>query len=162
VAERDGLELTTIQADMSDLSTFADGSLDLIVNAPSTLFVPTLEPIWRECHRTLRPGGLLMTGFINPDEFVFDADALDHDGTFVVRYPLPYVEHETLTNEQLAQRRADRGMFHFSHTMESQLGGLLRAGFVITDFYEDYRSEADGNPARDYLPSYFVVRAQRI
>ena len=38
----------------------------------------------------------LTSGFVNPDEFVFDTDALDERGEFVVRYALPYVEHETL------------------------------------------------------------------
>jgi hypothetical protein len=40
-------------------------------------------------------------------------------------------------------------MFHFSHSMESQIGGLIAAGFLLTDFYEDRRTEADGNPIRD-------------
>jgi hypothetical protein len=35
----------------------------------STLFAPELDPIWAECGRVLRPGGVLMTGFLNPDEF---------------------------------------------------------------------------------------------
>jgi hypothetical protein len=45
--------------------------------------------------------------------------------------------------------------------MEGQLGGILDAGFVITGFYEDRRTEADGNRIRHYLPSFFVVRAHR-
>ena len=51
-------------------------------------------------------------------------------------------------------------MFHFSHTMEAQLGGILRAGFVVTDFFEDHRPDSDQNPIRDFMPSYFVVRAE--
>lgn len=161
VADRDGLELVTVEADMSDLSMFADEQFDVIVNPPSTLFVPNLEPIWRECHRSLQPDGILMTSFLNPDEFIFDPDALDRDGTFVVRYPLPYVEHETLTPAEQAERQKSGLMFHFSHTMESQLGGILHAGFVITDFYEDRRPESDGNPIRHFMPSVYVVRATR-
>jgi len=53
-------------------------------------------------------------------------------------------------------------MFHFSHTMEAQLGGLTQAGFVITGFYEDRRSAADGNPIRHYIPSYFVACARKL
>jgi SAM-dependent methyltransferase len=160
-AERDGLGIRTVQGDMADLSAFETGSLDLVFNPPSTLFVPELDPIWRECYRVLTADGLLMTGFMNPDEFVFDPDALDEEGVFVVRYPLPYIEHETLSRDELEQRQRDREMFHFSHSMEAQLGGLLAAGFVITGFYEDRRSEADGNPIRHYLPSNFVVRAHK-
>ena len=44
-------------------------------------------------------------------------------------------------------------MFHFSHTMEAQLGGMIDAGFVITGFYEDRRTEEDGNPIRATCPA---------
>jgi ubiquinone/menaquinone biosynthesis C-methylase UbiE len=162
VAERDNLKITLIEGDMSDLSAFEGECFDLIFNPPSTAFVPDLEPVWRECSRVLRMGGLLMTCFGNPDEFVFDPVALDNEGTFVVKYPLPYVEHETLNHKELEQRIRNKEMFHFSHTMEAQLGGLTKAGFVITGFYEDRRSEEDGNPIRHYMPSYYVARAQKV
>ena len=81
---------------------------------------------------------------------------------FVVKYALPYVEHEVLSPDALAERVANREMFHFSHSMEAQLGGLTNAGFVITDFYEDHRTEEDGNPICHYLPSYYVARAQKM
>jgi SAM-dependent methyltransferase len=161
VAQRDGLSIRTVQGDIADLSVFETSSIDLVFNPPSTLFVPELDPIWRECHRVLTPEGLLMTGFMNPDEFVFDPAALDEEGIFVVRYPLPFIEHETLSPDELEERRRHGEMFHFSHSMEAQLGGLLVAGFVITGFYEDRRSEADGNPIRHYMPSNFVVKAQK-
>ena len=161
VAERDGLDITTVQGDMADLSMFDDEVFDMIVNPVSTLFVPDLALVWRERHRTLRPGGTLLTGFLNPDEFVFDPDALDERGEFIVRYSLPHVEHEFLTEAEAATRQKAGDMFHFSHTMEAQLGGMVGAGFIITGFYEDRRSEADGNPIRHYMPSIFVVRAER-
>ena len=161
VAERENLEMRLVEGDMADLSAFADESFELIVNPPSTLFVPDLAPVWRECWRVLRPGGVLMTGFMNPDEFIFDPDALDEQGTFVVRYGLPYVEVEALDAKQRAARIARREMFHFSHTMEAQLGGLIGAGFAITGFYEDRRPEEDGNPIRHFMPSYYVARARK-
>lgn len=160
VADREGLELTTIQGDMANLSMFDNEEFDVIVNPVSTLFVADLAPVWSECRRTLRPSGTLITGFLNPDEFVFDPDALDDRGEFIVRYPLPYIEHEVLTETEAAARRAAGQMFHFSHTMEAQLGGILHAGFAITGFYEDRRPDSDGNPIRHYLPSYFIVRAE--
>jgi ubiquinone/menaquinone biosynthesis C-methylase UbiE len=161
VAERDGLHVKTIEGDMADLSAFEDNTFDLIFNPVSTLFVPDLKPVWQECQRVLKKGGTLMTGFMNPDEFIFDPEALDDEGIFVVKYPLPYIEHETLTPEELEQRKRSKQMFHFSHTTEGQLGGILKAGFVITGFYEDRRTEEDGNPIRFYMPSYYVVKAQK-
>jgi SAM-dependent methyltransferase len=162
VAERDNLDIRLVEGDMADLSAFVGQSFDLIFNPPSTLFIPDVAPVWRECYRVLQPGGVLMTGFLNPDEFVFDPVALDNEGTFVVTYPLPYVEHATLSPEALAERIQARAMFHFSHTMEAQLGGLTQAGFVLTGFYEDRRPESDGNPIRQFMPSYYVVRAQKL
>lgn len=162
VAERDNLNITLIEGDMADLSVFEDESFDLIFNPPSTGFIPDLEPVWRECYRVLQVGGVLMTGFGNPDENIFDEDALDNEGKFVVKHPLPYVQHETLTQEELEQHISNKEMFHFSHTMEAQLGGLLNAGFVITGFYEDRRSDEDGNPIRFYMPSYYVARVQKM
>lgn len=162
VAQRDGLAIRLIEGDMADLSVFPAESFALIYNQPSTLFVPDLEPVWRECYRVLKPGGTLLTGFMNPDEFVFDEDALDDEGKFIVKHRLPYREHETLSPAELEKRIQRGAMFHFSHSMEAQLGGLTSAGFVITGFYEDRRSEADGNPIRHYMPSVFVARAQKL
>ena len=56
----------------------------------------------------------------------------------------------------------NKEMFHFSHTMEAQLGGLTKAGVVITGFYEDRRPEEDGNPIRHFMPSYYVARVQKM
>lgn len=161
VAKRDNLTIKLVEGDMADLSVFADESFELIYNQPSTLFIPDLAPVWRECYRVLQVGGILMTGFMNPDEFVFDEEALDNEGSFVVKHPLPYVEHTTVSPEVLARRIRQHEMFHFSHSMEAQLGGLTNAGFVITGFYEDRRSEADGNPIRHFMPSVYVARAQK-
>jgi SAM-dependent methyltransferase len=162
VAERENLSLMTVEGNMADLSAFGDETFGLIFNPPSIAFVPHLEPVWRECYRVLRPGGVLITAFGNPDEFIFDPDALDNEGIFVVKYPLPYVEHETLSPEALEERIRNKEMFHFSHSMEAQLGGLIEAGFVITGFYEDRRSEEDGNPIRHFMPTYYVARAQKL
>jgi SAM-dependent methyltransferase len=161
VAERNGLTIRLLEGDMADLSVFEDESFELVFNPVSTLFVPDIKPVWLESYRVLRGGGILMTGFMNPDEFIFDPDVLDHEGTFVVKYPLPYIEHETLDEGALEQRIRDRDMFHFSHTMEAQLGGIVGAGFVLNGFYEDRRSEEDGNPIRQIMPSFYVVRAQK-
>src|SRR6185295_686017 len=72
VAERDGLTLTTVQGDMTDLSMFADESFDLDFHPVSNTYVPEIRPVWREAYRVLRCGGSLLAGFINPINFVFD------------------------------------------------------------------------------------------
>lgn len=72
VADRDGLELETVEGDMADLSMFAEATFALIIHPCSNCFVPDVRPVWRECYRVLRPGGILLAGFMNPVRYIFD------------------------------------------------------------------------------------------
>lgn len=47
VAERDGLEIETVEGDMADLSAFDDCSFGLIVHPCANCFVPNVLPVWR-------------------------------------------------------------------------------------------------------------------
>ncbi|MFG1776307.1 class I SAM-dependent methyltransferase [Micromonospora sp. NPDC049048] len=156
VARRDGLELRTVLGDMRDLSAFPDSSFDLVFHPVSNLFVPELAPVWRECFRVLRPGGTLLSGFLNPDVFLFDHEALDQRGELVVRHRLPYSD---LTHVPAAERERLWGAdapLEYSHTMTAQIGGQLAAGFVIAGFEEaPHHSDATAG----WLPGYFATRA---
>ena len=66
VAEREALSLRTVEGDAADLSLFNDACFDLVFNPCSTVFMPDVHAVWRECSRILRPGGILMTGSMNP------------------------------------------------------------------------------------------------
>src|SRR6185312_902263 len=89
VAAREGLAIRTVLGDMRDLGAFPDASFDVVFNPVSNVFCPELAPVWRESFRVLRPGGLLLAGFMNPDIYLFDEAALERD-ELVVRHPLPF------------------------------------------------------------------------
>ncbi len=145
VAKRDGLQLRTVLGDMRDLSVFADGSFDVVFHPVSNLFSPQLAPVWRECFRVLRPGGSLLSGFLNPDVFIFDDDALDR-GELVVRHSIP----------RDTAGEPGEWPISYSHTMTEQIGGQLAAGFLLTGFSEAPH-HLDATAA--YLPGYFATRA---
>jgi SAM-dependent methyltransferase len=157
VAEREGLTLTTIECDMTHLGQLADQAFDLIVHPCSNCFVPDVRPVWRECHRVLRPGGVLLAGFVNPVLYIFD-DALAEQGKLEVRHPLPYSDLESLTDDE-RQRYIDRGdALCFSHTLETLIGGQLEAGFALTGLMEDIGPEM---PLSRYCPTFLATRAAR-
>jgi SAM-dependent methyltransferase len=66
VADREALTIESRQGDMAELSVFPDESFDLVFHPVSNVFVPDVKPVWREAYRVLRPGGTLLSGFMNP------------------------------------------------------------------------------------------------
>lgn len=160
VAEQNGLELATVQGDMRVLSNFDDASFDLVFHPVSNCFVPNVEPVWREAYRVLRPGGVLLAGFCNPVLFLFDHQRSDAEGRLNVRYRVPYSDLEQLPKDQLQKRLDDKETLEFGHTLEQQMGGQLKAGFVMTDMYED---SCGGEDALDaFHPSFIATRAEKL
>jgi SAM-dependent methyltransferase len=159
VAEREGLSLETVEGDMADLSAFPDERFEAIVNPVSNCFVPDVRPVWREAYRVLRGGGVLIAGFANPAEYLFDYAHFRQARVLEVRHALPYSDLERLSDEEKRRYEEERTPFEFGHTLTDQIGGQIAAGFVITGFYEDYARDVDGDPLNDYMPGYIATRA---
>jgi SAM-dependent methyltransferase len=155
VSEREGLDIRTVQGDMRDLSVFADASFDLVFHPVSNLFAPTITPVWRECARVLRRGGVLMAGFMNPDIFIFDREAEEIRGELIVRHPLPYSDLTHMTEAERTRFVGDAPLEH-SHSLAEQIGGQCAAGFVITAFVQ---APHHAGITRAYMPGYFATRA---
>jgi len=154
VAARDGLGIRTVLGDMRDLSAFVDGSFDLVFNPVSNVFCPDLAPVWRECFRVLRPAGLLLTGFTNPDLYVFDAEALETRAELIVRHRIPFSTLDLPGAERL--RVYGDGPIEYSHTLTEQVGGQLTAGFILTHLAEaPHQADATAR----HMPGYFATRA---
>ena len=155
VAERDGLAVATVLGDMRDLSVFPDASFDVVLHPVSNVFCPDVVPVWRESFRVLRPGGVLLAGFLNPDVFIFDVAALERD-ELVVRYRLPFCSLD-LPDAERRQYYGD-GPVEYSHSLTAQLGGQLDAGFSLTHLVE---APHHADPTARYMPGYLATRAIR-
>lgn len=149
VAAREGYDIRIVRADMTKPLPFPDGAFDLIFHPVSNCYVEEVEPIWRECFRVLKDGGVLLAGLDNGFCYALDND----EKTLVNTLPFNPLRHP----EQLAQLQADDSGVQFSHTMDEQLGGQLRAGFTLTDLYEDYNTE--GGLAEHHVPTFLATRA---
>ena len=135
IAKRENLPLATAQGDMRDLSCFENEKFDLIISPCATCFCPTVEEIWTESFRVLKPGGSLIVGFINPVYYIFDAAKLDR-GKFEVRHQIPYCDFDLPEETRQKLLGPDRPL-EFGHSLEDLIGLQLKAGFELTGFYED-------------------------
>jgi ubiquinone/menaquinone biosynthesis C-methylase UbiE len=157
VADREGLEIETVQGDMADLSTFADGCFDLIVHPVSNVFVPQVRPVWREAYRVLQRGGVLLAGFTNPAIYLFDFDQITREKRLMVKHKIPYSDLESLSAEEKQYYIQAHLPFEFGHTLDDQIGGQIEAGFVLTGFYED-RFPAGEDLLSEYIAVFMATR----
>lgn len=161
VAEREGLAIRCVRGDMTDLSAFEAESFDLIFHPVSNVFVPDVAAVWRECWRVLKPGGVLLAGFMNPSLFLFDHDEAAARGELVVTYPLPYAEPESLPAEARHRWEQSGRAAEFSHSLEQQIGGQTEAGFAIVGLYEDGWSD-EATLFNRYSPVAIATRAVKL
>ena len=155
VVERESLDIRTVEGDAADLSMFTDESFDLVFNPCSTVFMPDVRAVWKECYRVLRHGGVLMTGSMNPVHYIFDLYKAD-EGILEVAHSIPYSDLTSIPKEYLEELIEKALPVEFGHSLTDLLGGQCDAGFVITDMYEDYMLDS---ALHHYHPNYLATRA---
>ena len=149
-AEREGYNIEIIRADMTKPLPFPDESFDIIFHPVSNCYVREVKPIWKECCRILKKGGVLLSGLDNGMNFIID----ENDETRIVN-KLPF---DPLSDEELYRKGIESGSgVQFSHTLQEQLGGQLEAGLILTDLYEDLNGY--GKLDELNIPSFWASRA---
>jgi len=109
VAEREGLKINTVQADMTKPFPFEEETFDIIFNPVSNVYIEDLENMYQEASR-------------KPDE------------ELLLKFSLPFNSKE-LEEEGKISINPDYG-YEFSHTLETQIRGQLKNGLAMIDFYE--------------------------
>ena len=77
-----------------------------------------------------------MVGYLNPWVYMYDGDIVwdQPDKELLLKYKLPFNSRELEEDGNLIID-PEYG-YEFSHTLEEQIGGQLKAGFAMIDFYE--------------------------
>ncbi|MBP3352981.1 MAG: class I SAM-dependent methyltransferase [Lachnospiraceae bacterium] len=156
VAKRDNLIIKTVQGNMQDLSVFADESFDCIVHPWSNGYIDNVRPVWKECARVLKKNGILMAGFGNPIEHIFNVGKLEQ-GILEVENSIPYADIEHMDDPE-TRRVVEEGGYLWSHTLEDQIQGQIEAGFAIVGFYEDI----SGTALDKYINSSIATKAVKL
>ena len=149
-----GYDVTTLQADMRDLSCLDDGAFDLVFQAPSMCYIPDIRSVYSEAARVLRPHGIYRFLIGNPATFAVAWDGEQYGITS------PYGER--------VKSRADGGI-EYRHYMDDIFNGLLDAGFSIQRVHEtpySRQQDATAPPGswsheRAYVAGGFAIVARK-
>jgi SAM-dependent methyltransferase len=148
-----GYEITTIHADMRDLSCLDDESFDMVYGT-AICYVPDIQQVYSEVARLLRQDGVFRVDFGQPAVHFM---AWDRDGYRITR---PYFER--------IDRRED-GAIEFRHYMDDIFNGLLDAGLSIQQVVDLSRSKSPDPQAlpgswtheSSYIGGHFVIVAKK-
>ena len=154
-AQHYGYEVKTIQGDMRDLSAFDDGSFDIVYQAISIVFVPSVREVYREAHRVLRPGGLYRVGHCNPATQPVEETSWDGESYRIMK---PYRERVIEDAESM----------EFRHYLSEIFNDLIETGFELRGVWEDPRHLAPAGGAApgsrehclEYVQNYFAILAR--
>lgn len=155
VAKREGYQINIVKGDMTKRLPFEDNSFDMIFHPVSNCYIEDVYSVWNECYRVLKNGGVLLAGFDNGMNFLFN-----DDGTLplTAANKLPFNPLKNASEEEYTRMAENFEGIQFSHSLEEQIGGQLKAGFILTDLYEDRDREGCG-VLREYVPQYIATRA---
>lgn len=152
IAKRENYNINTVRADMTKPLPFEDESFDLIFHPVSNCYIEDVLPVWKECYRVLKNGGILLSGLDNGINYIFN----DEETAIVTKLPFNPLKDKQLYEDSLKNYWG----IQFSHTIEEQIGGQLQAGFLITDIYQDTNGE--GRLHELNIPCFYATRAVKI
>ena len=124
-----GYRVTTVRADMRDLSCLDDESFDLVYQAPSMAYIPDVRQVYAGVSRILRANGLYRVCFSNPATEFVDWNSWDGEG---YRITMPYVERV-----ERPPGDGSQGSIQFRHYMAGIFNGLVEAGLSIQQVQDD-------------------------
>jgi SAM-dependent methyltransferase len=163
VAAERGFDARLVQTPMDDLSMFAAGEFDAVVQPVSTCYVPDVRPVFAAIARVTRPGGLYISQHKSP---VSLQASLRPDGA---AYALaePYYRIGPLPAVDDGRHLREPGALEFMHRWEELVGGICRAGFVVEDLVEPVHAKPQAaagsfSHRAQFVAPYVRIKARRI
>ena len=144
LAKHEKLNIECIHGNMCDLYMVKDEIFDYIINPISLMYVPDVIPVFKECYRVLKCGGVFIMAAPNPISYVCDYIADENGGYYKAVNRMPYCSIDF-------DQQGD--WIEYGHTMEDYIGGQLSCGFSITGYVEQQTD--------DITELYFMTKAEK-
>jgi SAM-dependent methyltransferase len=163
VARIKELPIRTVQTSMDDLSMFRDQQFDLVIHPVSTCYLPSIQQVFREISRVLRPGGYYISQHKQPMNLQASLEA--DRGHYIVQHAVG--DPRPVQPAKQPSPLREPGAREFVHSWQSILGGICRSGMVIEDVVEPDHSDRTSPPGAfghrcSYIPPYIRLKARRI
>ena len=149
VAERENYKVNIVKADMTKPLPFEDESFDIIFHPVSNCYIESVEPVFKECYRILKKGGILLCGMDTIVNYMLD------ENFERVIFSMPFNPLKNKEHREFFER-LDCG-YQFSHNLSEQIGGQLKAGFILTNIEDD--TDGEGRLHEMNIPTYIMTRA---
>ena len=164
IASERNLNVTVVEGSMDDLSMLPENRFDAVIQPVSTCYVPSIDPVFRQVSRVLRPGGQYLSQHKQPISLQTDPEPASGAGGYLVREA--YYREGPLPAGRPGELFREHGTQEFLHRLEEILGGMCRNGFVIEDLIEPNHSRRKVKPGTFahrclFIPPYLAVKARR-
>ncbi len=162
IAADRGLHLRTVQTSMDDLSMFAIGEFDIVIQPVSTCYVSDVRRTYAAIAQVTRTGGIYVSQHKQPASL--QASTLPSKNGYELTEP--YYREGPLPAVSGSLHR-EEGTLEYLHRWEELIGSMCRAGFVIEDLVEPHHAEPR-KPAGTfahrscYVAPYCSIKARRV
>ncbi|MEO0471582.1 MAG: class I SAM-dependent methyltransferase [Bacteroidota bacterium] len=162
VAEAYQKDVRIVKADMQDLSFADNQAFDIVYQPYSINYVPSVEKVFDEVARVLRPGGTYDLMFHNPfvhgswTDGCWGSEWQKEDLWRGKGYPIwqPYRDgepirtddpHWNFANQTEGEIQLDSPQ-EYRHTLSTMVNGLIKRGFEICELKEETGNQFDAEP----------------
>jgi ubiquinone/menaquinone biosynthesis C-methylase UbiE len=160
-AEQLGLQMSFVQADVTNLSELGDESFDLVYTGGHVaVWVSDLKKHYREASRILRRGGIFMIAEYHPFRRIWGAsqNELCVEYPYFCRGPFEYDVEASV----LRPRPGTLKSYEFHWTISDLINAVLNASCSIREVHEFGESVAEWEAAPMHgLPEFLLIIARK-